>query len=235
MFRKLDSHRLQRNSSTPGNKAQQNYVRSKVNNMIVEQAQDASGVVLGTFPINSIPTIVLFDLGATHSFITDQFVAKHNMPMSPMEKPLLVSSPGGDMKASHLCPQVNLKIMGVDFPFNLVVLKSWGIDVILGMDWLRKYDGVIQCREKSVHLTSPQGDKIEFIATPSPTGKEIVNSMKGNVLEDIKVVNGYQMCFLMTYQVCHLTETLNSVSNSYLAPLLYLRDRMKWMLRIWLN
>jgi hypothetical protein len=47
------------------------------------------------------------------------------------------------MKASHLCPQVNLKIMGVDFPSNLVVLKSWGIDVILRMDWLRKYDGVI--------------------------------------------------------------------------------------------
>jgi hypothetical protein len=42
------------------------------------------------------------------------------------------------MKASHLCPQVNLKITGVDFPSNLVILKSWGIDVILGMDWLRK-------------------------------------------------------------------------------------------------
>jgi hypothetical protein len=112
-----------------------------------------------------------------------------------MKKPLLVSSPGGDMKADHLCPQVNLKIMGVDFPSNLVVLKSWGIDVILGMDWLRKYDGVIQCREKSVHLTSPQGDMIEFIAASSPTGKEIVNSMKGKVLEDIKVVNEYPDVF----------------------------------------
>jgi hypothetical protein len=130
-----------------------------------------------------------------HSFITDHFVAKHNMHVSPMKKPLLVSSPGGDMKASHLCPQVNLKIMGLDFPSNLVVLKSWGIDVILGMDRLRKYDGVIQCREKLVHLTSPQGDIIEFIAAPSPTGKEIVNSMKGKVLEDIKVVNEYQDVF----------------------------------------
>jgi hypothetical protein len=122
------------NSSTPGNKAQQNYVRSKVNNVTVEQAQDTSGVVLGTFPINSVPTTILFDSGAMHSFITDQFVAKHNMPVSPMNKPLLVSSPGGDMKGSHLCPQVNLKIMGVEFPSNLVVLKSWGIYVILGMD-----------------------------------------------------------------------------------------------------
>jgi hypothetical protein len=204
-----------------------------MNSMTVEQAQDTSGVVLGTFPINSVPATVLFDSGATHSFITDQFVAKYNMPVSPMKKPLLVSSPGGDMKASHLCPQVNLKIMGVDFPSNLVVLKSWGIDVILGMDWLKKYDGVIQCREKSVHLTSAQGDIIEFIATPSPTGKEIVNSMKRKVLEDIKVVT--RMCFLMTYQVCHLTEILNSVLNSYLAPLLYLKDHIEWMLRIWLN
>jgi hypothetical protein len=183
------------NSSTPGNKAQQNYVRSKVNNMIVEQAQNALGIVLGTFPINSVPPTILFDSGATHSFITDQFVAKHNMLVSPMKKPLLVSSPGGDMKTSHLCPQVNLKIMGVDFPSNLLVLKSWGIDVILGMDWLRKYDGVIQCREKSVDLTSLQGDRIEFIAAPSPTGKEIVNSMKRKVMEDIKVVNEYPDVF----------------------------------------
>jgi hypothetical protein len=63
------------------------------------------------------------------------------------------------------------------------------------MDWLRKYDGVIQCREKSVHLTSPQGDRIEFIVAPSPTRKEIVNSMKGKVLEDIKVVNEYADVF----------------------------------------
>jgi hypothetical protein len=167
-----------------------------VNNMTVEQAQDTSGVVLGTFPINSEPTTVLFDSGTSRSFITDQFIAKHNRLVSPMKKPLLVSSPGGNMKASHLCPQVNLKIMGVDFPSNLVVLKSWGIDVILGMDSLRKYDGVIQCREKSVHLTSPQRDRIEFIAAPSPTRKEMVNSMKGKAMEDIKVVNEYSDVFL---------------------------------------
>jgi hypothetical protein len=44
-------------------------------------------------------------------------------------------------------------------------------------------------------LTSPQGDVIEFLATLPPTGKEIVNSMKGKVLEDIKVVNKYPDVF----------------------------------------
>jgi hypothetical protein len=202
--------------------------------MTVEQAQDASRVVLGTFPIDSERAKVLFDSGASHSFIIDQFVAKGNMHVSPMKKSLLVRSPGGNLKASHLCPQVNQKIVGVDFPSNLVVLESQGIDVILEMVWLKKYDGVIQCQDKSVHLISPQGDIIEFIAAPSPTGKEMVNSMKVKVLEDIKVVNVYPDVFSDDLPG-HLTEILNSVSNSYLAPLLYIKDRIEWMLRIWLN
>jgi hypothetical protein len=58
---------------------------------------------------------------------------------------------------------VNLKILGIDFLADLIVLKSWGIDVILGMDWLDKHDGIILCRKRSVVMTSPQGERIEFI------------------------------------------------------------------------
>jgi hypothetical protein len=39
------------------------------------------------------------------------------------------------MPTRQLCPKVNLKIGGgVDFVTKLIVLKSKGIDVILGMD-----------------------------------------------------------------------------------------------------
>jgi predicted aspartyl protease len=109
----------------------------------VEQAQNDAGVVLGTFFVNSVPATVLFDSGASHSFISDQFVTKYNLSMSSMKNPLIVSSPGGEMKTGSICPQVKINIMGVDFLANLVVLKSCGIDVILGMDWLQKHDGVI--------------------------------------------------------------------------------------------
>jgi hypothetical protein len=87
----------------------------------VEQAQNDSGVVLGTFPVNSIPATVLFDLGASHSFITGQFVTKHNLSMSAMKNPLIVSSPGGEMKTGYICSQVKINIMGVDFLANVVV------------------------------------------------------------------------------------------------------------------
>ena len=68
------------NSTPQGNRGQQNYVRGRVNHVTAEQAQDASGVVLGTFLVNSKPATVLFDSGASHSFITEQFVAKHDIP-----------------------------------------------------------------------------------------------------------------------------------------------------------
>jgi hypothetical protein len=75
------------------------------------------------------------------------------------------------MKSTYICPQVHLKIRGIDFQADLVVLTSSGIDAILGMDWLGECDGIILCAKKSVLLTSPQGDTIE-VATTAPSKKE---------------------------------------------------------------
>jgi hypothetical protein len=111
-----------------------------------------------------------------------------------MKNPLIVSSPGGETKTGYICPQVKINIMGVDFVANLVVLESWGIDVILGMDWLRSCDGVIQCRRKSVLLTSPQGERIEYVGTPS-SNSGTVNLVEGKALEDIKVVSEFPDVF----------------------------------------
>jgi hypothetical protein len=76
------------------------------------------------------------------------------------------------MKSTYVCPQVNLKIGEIDFQVDLVIITSSGIDVILGMDWLGKHDGIILCAKKSVLLTSPKGDRIEFVSTASPKKKE---------------------------------------------------------------
>jgi hypothetical protein len=43
------------------------------------------------------------------------------------------------MPVRQLCPKVNLKIRGVDFVANLIVLELKGIDVTLGIDWLSKH------------------------------------------------------------------------------------------------
>jgi hypothetical protein len=64
------------------------------------------------------------------------------LPIVNMKHTMLVSSPRGEMRTKHICPTVSISIRGVDFPLNLNLLDSKGIDIILGMDWLSKYDGV---------------------------------------------------------------------------------------------
>jgi hypothetical protein len=150
-------------------------------------------MVYGMFLVNSIPASVLFDSRASHSFITESFVEKHNIPKYPLKKMLHISSPGGNMKATHSCPHVNLKIQGIDFSVNLVVLGSNGIDVILGCNWLKSCDGVIQCANGTITLTSPQGERVQVSTNMSTDtkGKTVINHLEEKPLENIKVVCEY--------------------------------------------
>ena len=40
------------------------------------------------------------------------------------------------------------------------MLRTSDIDVILGMDWMKQNQAVIQCQEKVVVVTTPNGDRI---------------------------------------------------------------------------
>jgi hypothetical protein len=115
----------------------------RVNLMTSEEAQQALDVVLGMFLTSSHPATILFDSGASHSFISSSFARKHSLLIATMKHTMLVSSPGGEMRIKLICPVVSITIRGVDFPSNLILLDSKGIDIILGMDWLSKYDRVI--------------------------------------------------------------------------------------------
>jgi len=57
-------------------------------------------VVIGMFPVNSNLATVLFYSGASHSFIAYTFIKKYGIPICVMKKPMLVNSPGGEMKAN---------------------------------------------------------------------------------------------------------------------------------------
>ena len=47
---------------------------------------------------------------------------------------------------------------------------------------------VIHCTKRSVELTSPQQDRIEFVATLPSAAHCVVNQLEGTRLEDIRVV-----------------------------------------------
>jgi hypothetical protein len=149
----------------------------------VEEAHEAPDVILGIFFVNTTSAVVLFDSGASHSFISTAYVEKHNLPIALLKCKMIVSSPGGDMPARQLCPKVNLKIQWVDFIANLIILESNGIDVILGMDWLSKHKLHINCTKKSIKLTAPDGKDLEYVAELVVTTKGAANCVKLNQMD----------------------------------------------------
>jgi hypothetical protein len=180
--------------------AKQNYACGRVNQVAVEEAQEAPDVVISMFLINDTSAIVLFDSGASHSFISAAYVGKHNLPLALLRCQMIVSSSGGDMPARQLCPKVNLKIRGIDFVANLIVLELKGIDAILGVDWLSKYKVLIDCAKKSVKLTTPEGKEMEFVVEPVVTANGVANHVKVNQLDasqalEVPVVNEFPDVF----------------------------------------
>jgi hypothetical protein len=77
-----------------------------------EEAQQAQYIVLGMFLASSHPAIVLFDSGASHSFISSSFVVKHQLPITIIKQTMLVSSPGAEMRTKHICPAISITIRG---------------------------------------------------------------------------------------------------------------------------
>jgi hypothetical protein len=77
---------------------------------------------------------VLFDSGASHSFVTENLVTKGKLEPTMMPRAMLVQIPGSVMKTKRNCIDVLVDIQGVSFKANLIILGTKVLDVVLGMD-----------------------------------------------------------------------------------------------------
>jgi hypothetical protein len=80
-----------------------------------------------------------------------------------------VSSIGGRTQTNRFCPSARVQIGGIEFPADLIVMgnQDKNIDVILGMNWLTKYQVSLSCDKRTVKLVSLSGEEVD---TPSPGG-----------------------------------------------------------------
>jgi hypothetical protein len=160
-----------------------------------EEAAEAPDVVLGMFLVNSVPAKVLFDSGASHSFVTERFVSKGGLTASQMTHNMIVQIPGSQVRAHLTCEGVPIDIHGISFQADLIILGTKGLDVVLGMDWMTKYQGHIDCARKAISLTNSEGVKIEHIATMPSRRAYYKKSVSGPTLEQVPVVCEYPDVF----------------------------------------
>jgi hypothetical protein len=174
------------------------FQKGHVNHLDVEEVMNEPDAVIGMFPLNSFTALVLFDTGASHSYISKAFVNKNEITTASMGRILKVSSPGGELIVNTERGGLILEIGIHKFPTHLVVLPSQGFDVILGMDWMTAYGGVIDCANRAITLTTPEGKKIRYKSRLEP--KDIrLNYLKGISLNHLKEVSLDQVAIVREY------------------------------------
>ena len=106
---------------------------------------------------------VLFDYGASHSFIAASVVIELGLEVETLEEPLYVSSPLGiRARIWMICQGCELEISWTLLTLDLRIMDMSDFDVIMGMDWLIAYRVVIDCERRRVTAYIKDGTRVIF-------------------------------------------------------------------------
>ena len=112
--------------------------------------------IVGVILLFSGYAMILFDSGASHSFVSSNFVKAHDVKMDDENQEWHVRVPTGDTQISKaICKRFPIIIGYLTMPADLVVMEINDFDIILGMDWLSEHYAFIDCREKKVVFKIP--------------------------------------------------------------------------------
>jgi hypothetical protein len=137
----------------------------------MEDIFEREQVLRGTFSLNGHPTIILFDSGASHDFISKACTQNHQLAIEYMHTPYMISTPGGKIFTRHVVVNPSLILGSRVYKTCLIVLEGQGINVILEMNWMKRHRALLDTVAWIVHLDSPEhgGATLQLALTPVNT------------------------------------------------------------------
>ena len=107
--------------------------------------------MLGTFPVNSIHALLMFDLGASRSFVSSSFCCDFSIRREALCRPLRISIPDEHpVFATNVYRGCVLEIFGVGYLIDLIPILMGYICVIVGTDWLIHFGDLSDCERNLV-------------------------------------------------------------------------------------
>src|SRR5207237_6267563 len=134
--------------------------------------------------------------GASHTFISTVCVARYNLEFDHTKDEYHVKSPRGRIVTNQLVRDIALDLDGNIYLASPLILHHQGIDIILGVDWMKQYEVVLDTSARTVNLTTldSTGYVTLYLANHQiPTG--FVHSLDVDPLKAIPVVRNYPDVF----------------------------------------
>ncbi|GJV29521.1 putative reverse transcriptase domain-containing protein [Tanacetum coccineum] len=144
--RKRDCPKLKKNGQGGNN-------RGAVYKLGAVDAQQDPKVITGTFLLNNRYATALFDSGADKSFVSINFSTLIDIEPVELDTCYEVELADGKVvSTNNVLIGCTLNLLNHSFPIDLMVIELGSFDVIIGMDWLSRYDAAILCGEKKVRI-----------------------------------------------------------------------------------
>ena len=138
-----------------------------------------SKVVTGQLTVANNCANVLFDSGATHSFASTIFAENLDRGKDRINQIFRTALPSGDvMISSYWLRAVPIVIAGRELSVDLVILDMFDYDVIIGMDFLTKYEATINCKARTVNFKPPGEVPFDFMGERGKDQKMLISAMK---------------------------------------------------------
>ena len=167
----------------------------RVNYTTLEDVPEDTQVMVGIFSIHHRPATVLFDSGASHTFISQACVARLKLQVTHMIRPYIIHTSGTHLSTSQFVRGVALDLNGAIFPTTSIVLPSQGIDVILGMNWMKEHGATINTSSRVIQLNSPTYGFMDIHLSQHAIPATVIYHLEGKILEIIPVVCEYPDVF----------------------------------------
>jgi hypothetical protein len=146
-------------------------------------AAASNSVVSGTLPISSSRALVLFDSGATHSFVSYFFAKASCLEPEALDINLAVATLiGSTILCTSVVKNCPILVEGHVMPGNLVVFEMSGFDIILGMDWLSKYHACVDCFCKEIVFKPPKATEFKIQGDRNTGALKLISAIQATKL-----------------------------------------------------
>src|SRR6266540_3502650 len=168
----------------------------RVNFMEISEVPAGAPVMAGTFTINGQPAVILFDSGASYSFVSALCVYRLNLECEFTEHEYFIQSPGGQLSAHTMARNLLLDLDGTTYLASPLILHHQRIDLILGVGWMEQHGAVIDTSTRTISLNAPDSTRRIVLSLPEhPVTSGAVCALEVESLEAIPVVREYPDVF----------------------------------------
>jgi hypothetical protein len=129
--------------------------QSRLNFTTMADIPEGAPVMTGIFSVLNNPAIILFDSGASHSFIITKFSAKCQLPFHHTNGGITISTPWGRVATYQINRQVPIKFGSLVIRTTLFILGLDSVDIIVGTDWLSRHQVVLDIAARAIEIHSP--------------------------------------------------------------------------------